>query len=173
MVRRAFLISATQKRFEFWTTEISWFSWWNYKLNTKNCHMFHHFSPMFIIFLASISIFSLFSIVFPPAPRSRRFSCLVYARSEVPVRSAVPDEERPKQRPPHPDDAKRRGTGRYNGWAGLEAYLIVGKTMPCLPPMTGNGRHTTYLWWFWGWFTPKIIQNWWSLENQWFGAPIF
>ena len=58
-------------------------------------------------------------------PRSRRFSCLVYARNEVPVRSAVPDEERPKQRPPHPDDAKRRGAARDGerqrvGLVGLE-----------------------------------------------------
>jgi hypothetical protein len=134
--------------------------------------MFHHFSPMFIIFLASISIFPPFSIVFPPAPRSRRFSCLVYARSEVPVRSAVPDEERPKQRPPHPDDAKRRGTGRYNGWVG---GTTVGKTMPSLPPMTGNGKHTTYQWRFGGWFTPKsskIGGHRKTMENQWFGAPI-
>jgi hypothetical protein len=45
--------------------------------------------------------------------------------------------------PAHPDDAKRRGTGRYNGWVG---GTTVGKTMPSLPPMTGNGKHTTYLW---------------------------
>lgn len=62
MVRRAFLISATQKRFEFWTAEISWCSWWNYKLNTKNCHMFHHFS------IQCLSFFLLQSPFFPPFP---------------------------------------------------------------------------------------------------------
>ena len=27
------------------------------------------------------------------------------------------------------------------------------------PPMTGNGKHTTYLWWLEGWFTLWLCQN--------------
>ena len=26
----------------------------------------------------------------------------------------------------------------------------VGQSMPCLPAMTGNGKHTTYVWWWLG-----------------------
>ena len=47
--------------------------------------------------------------------RSRRFSALIYARSEIHVRSAVPDELRPAHQPPHPDDAKRRGRRGVGG----------------------------------------------------------
>ena len=30
------------------------------------------------------------------------------------------------------------------GYSWLLMMTNVGKTMPCLPPMTGNGKHTTY-----------------------------
>ncbi|CAK9001950.1 Protein yippee-like 5, partial [Durusdinium trenchii] len=54
-----------------------------------------------------------------PHHQSRRFSALIYARSEIHVRSAVPDELRPAHQPPHPDDAKRRRTrhlGALDEW---------------------------------------------------------
>lgn len=40
--------------------------------------------------------------------RSRRFSCFLFAPSEVAVRSVVPEKDRPSYMPAHVDDAKRR-----------------------------------------------------------------
>lgn len=89
-----------------------------------------------------------------PHHQSRRFSCLVYARSEVPVRSAVPDEERPKQRPPHPDDAKRRRTrhlGALDDWglgilealddgSGRGSYEVTATHVTVVNPGPAGGR---------------------------------
>lgn len=56
--------------------------------------------------------------------RSRRFSCLVFARSEMAGKSAVPDDERPGNRQPHPDDAKRPGSPAENGsdWESMTFF---------------------------------------------------
>jgi hypothetical protein len=38
------------------------------------------------------------------------------------------------------------------GYQWLLMMTNVGKTMPCLPPMTGNGLNPTCLWRFGAWF---------------------
>jgi len=88
--------------------------------------------------------------------QSRRFSCLVFARSEMAGKSAVPDDERPGNRQPHPDDAKRRRTrhlGALDEWGQgiLEAlddgsgtargsYEVTAKHVTVVHPGPSGGR---------------------------------
>ena len=60
-------------------------------------------------------------------------------------------------------------------WSLMDQWMIweyhVGKTMSFLPPMTGNGKHTTYWWYLWwwlgGWFMIVANPHWKYLSTKW------
>ena len=60
-------------------------------------------------------------------------------------------------------------------WLLMDQWMIweyhVVKTMSFLPPMTGNGKHTTYWWYLWwwlgGWFMIVANPHWKYLSTKW------